>query len=325
MKIALDVMGFENEINQAVLAARNFIKKYKDVKIIFVGNRDEINPLLKSNDEFEILNAQQVVLMNDLPMQALRKKDSSMLKAFELVRDKKADGILSAGSTSCFVPMAYTVLGMINKINKISFMPFLPTIDKKGFNMLDVGANLVVSGRDLYQYALMANIYCKIVRKIQSPRIAVLNIGTEQHKGFEYHKVASELLKKDSTLNYLGFVEPRGLLNGGYDIIITDGFSGNITLKALEGSLKTISLILKKEYKKPYNWFAAILSLPILKSISKTFDYKNNAGAIVLGVNGVAIKTHGSADQKQFYSSLKMLYDTVNCNIIEKIKDEFNK
>ena len=320
MKIALDVMGFENKIDEAIIAARDFKKNFKGVQIVLVGDEQKIKSALNKKDLFEIVNTPNFISMDDTPITALRKHNTSMSVAINLVKDKKADGIVSAGSTSCFVPLVKTILGSIDNVQKFGFMPFIPTIDKKGFNMVDVGANLHVNGQDLYNFALMANEYVRLVRKIANPKIGVLNIGTEHHKGFEYHRNADDLLRANKNINYVGYIEPKGLLDGVVDICLCDGFSGNICLKSLEGALRSVSAILRKGYRKPWNWVGAAGSIPIIITLANTFDYRNNAGAIVLGADGVAIKTHGSADNKQFYAALRMAYDCINNKLIHNIK-----
>lgn len=320
MKIALDVMGFENKTSEAINAARKFSKDYPGAKVILVGNEEVIRPCLNDKDNFEIVHATEVIDMNDTPITALRKKGTSMLAAINLVKVKTADAVVSAGSTSCFVPLVKMNLGSINSVDKFGFMPFIPTTNKVGFNMIDVGANINVDGVDLYNFALMANEYARIVRKISRPRIGVLNIGTEHHKGYDFHKKAHDLLSENKQINYVGFVEPKGLLDGTVDVCVCDGFSGNICLKALEGALKSVSHILKDGYKKPWNWLGAVFSVPIITTLTKTFDYRNNAGAIVLGANGIAIKTHGSADAKQFYAALRMAHDCVDNDLLHSIK-----
>ncbi len=320
MKIALDVMGFENNLSCAINAARKFASKFSDTKIVLVGNENKIKKLLRPKDKFEIVHTDEFIHMNDTPITALRKPNSSMKKALELVKQNKAHAAVSAGSTSCFVPLVQTTLGIIENVPKFGFMPFIPTVNHKGFNMIDVGANINVEAKDLYNYALMANEYARIVRKIHNPRIGLLNIGTEDHKGYSYHIEANKLLRANKNLNYIGFVEPKGLLDGICDICVCDGYSGNIALKAMEGSLKTVSRILKKGYAMPWNWLGALFSTPIIFKLTHTFDYRNNAGAIVLGANGIAIKTHGSADAKQFYSALKVAHACVNNNLMHNIK-----
>jgi len=320
MKIAVDVMGFENNISEAIIAARKFAKSHNGCQIILVGDKAQIEPCLKSPNEFNIVHTEQFISMDDTPITALRKRESSMNLAVKMVAEKNADAVVSAGSTSCFVPIVQTTLGVIDNVPHFGFMPFIPTVNKQGFNMIDVGANINVTGEDLYNYALMANEYARIIRKIPSPRIGVLNIGTEHHKGFEYHRDADALLKTNKSLNYIGFVEPKGLLDGICDIVVCDGFSGNICLKALEGALKSVGKILKKGYVMPWNWLGAAFSVPIILKLTKTFDYKENAGAIVLGADGIAIKTHGSADSKQFYAAISVAYDCIQNNLLHNIR-----
>ena len=197
MKIALDVMGFENKTTEAIIAARKFQKKYPGAKVILVGKQDVITNCLTPKDDFEIVDAKNFISMDDTPITALRKQDTSMQTAINLVKQGKADAVVSAGSTSCFVPLVQVTLGSINNVKKFGFMPYIPTTNKVGFNMIDVGANINVEGKDLYDFALMANEYAKIVRKIAKPKIGVLNIGTEKHKGFQFHRDAYDLLKQN--------------------------------------------------------------------------------------------------------------------------------
>lgn len=324
MKIALDVMGYENDISEAIIAARKFVKKYHDVKIILVGDKDKINPLIQEG-EFEVFHASEVLTMEESALTALRRTNTSMFQAIKLVADNKADGVLSAGSTVGFISLSYFILKSIPGISKPAFMPYMPTVNKKGVMLIDVGANKTCTGEDLHQFAIMADIYCKTVRGIESPKIGVINIGTEAQKGFEYHHVANELLKKNNKLNYQGFVEPRYILQGVVDICVSDGYTGNLVLKAIEGGLKSLTSSLKQSFKKPWNWLGALFSIGSILSLKKTFDYRNNAGAIVIGLNKPAVKTHGSADMKQFYSSLEMLKKVIDVNLVKKIKENINK
>lgn len=321
IRIAFDVMGFENKIEHAIIAAEKFIACHPKTQIVLVGDQTQIKSCIHhESPNLSIIDTKEFITMQDTPVVGLRKTMSSMALACKLVKENKADALVSAGNTSCFIPIVYSKLGLIPGVSCVGLMPYIPTIDKVGFNMVDVGANINVSPINLYHYALMANTYVKVCRNISSPTIGLLNIGTEHHKGFEYHKQTNELLQKNKSLNYVGFIEPKGLLQHSVDIAICDGYAGNLVLKALEGSLKTVAGLMKKHYKKPWNWLAAIMSIPLFKTISKSFDYRNNAAAIVLGVNGIAIKTHGSADKVQFFSALKMAHHMVSKRIIDELK-----
>ena len=322
MKIAVDVMGFENEISEAVEACRLFTNKNAGVQIILVGNQNQISPLLKNPQEFEIVHANEVVTQDDTILSLRTKKDTSMAKAIDLVNEAKADGVLSAGNSAIYVFLTYQKFGLIEGVKKVGFMPFVPTFKGPGFNLLDVGASIECDGEDLYNLALMGNIAAQ-ARGVTNPRVGIINIGTEKHKGHQYHRDADALLKHRSDLNYLGFIEPKNLLDGICDVAVADGFSGNLVLKTLEGTAKGISTFLLSKYKKPYNFLGFLLALPVLLSFKKKFDYKNNAGAFVLGVKKIAVKTHGSADKKQFYSALRMLKQSIDFDLLNKIQKEF--
>ena len=322
MILAVDVMGFENPISDAIKACRDFLKKNKNIKIILVGHENKIKPCLLPSDNFEICHAEDEITMETEPLSARSRKESSMYKAIMLVKDEKADGVLSAGSTACYVFLTFMLLGRLKNVNKPGFMPFLPTRDGAGLNILDVGANKECSAQDLVCFAKLGNIYLKHVRKVNNPKIGIINIGIEDNKGLNYHIEANKILKNEKSLNYIGFVESRGLLEGGLDLAICDGYSGNLVLKSVEGAFKTVINSFFDFYKKPSGWLGLLFSLPTLLKIKKKYDYKNNAGAIVIGLNKIAIKTHGSADYKQFYSSLRMLKETIEVDLISILKKE---
>lgn len=323
MKIAVDVMGFENDISEAINACQEFINKHDDVQITLVGDKNIILKYLQPNSKLIIENAIEYVEQNDTVFSLRNKRNSSMQISANLLNEDKVDGLLSAGNTSLFVFIMYSTIGMIDGVNKIGFMPSIPTsINNKIFNMIDVGASIDVNANDLFKFAVMANIFAK--QRVDKPKIGVLNIGTEKHKGLPIHSEVDNLLKQ-TNLNYVGFVESKNLLNYEVDVVVTDAFSGNLVLKAFEGTFKTISNCLKTEYKKPWNIFAYLTNIKIIKNLKKTFDYKNNAGAFVLGLKKPCVKTHGSADKKQFLSSLRMLYDCIRSNTIQKIIKEIKQ
>lgn len=320
MKIALDVMGFENNIKEAIIAAEKFKKKYRDVDIILIGDKDLIMPLLNRN-KYEIIHTKEFIKQDDEVMTAIRKKNASLIKAIELVNQNKANALVSACSTASFVALTYAKIGIIENVTKPAFMPIFPTIKKnKIFNMLDVGANKNVSGKDLVNFAIMANIYAEKINKINKPKISLLNIGTEEYKGLDNIIEANNVLKNMPNINYQGYIEPRDLLFGIIDVIVCDGFIGNISLKTMEGTFKAVSKNMKENFRKPWNWLGGLFSLGAIYNLKKRFDYRNNAGAIYLGLKKIVIKTHGSADWKQFYSSLQLAYKSVNANLIKEIE-----
>ncbi len=311
-------MGIENKVACATTAARNFIKKHLDAKIILAGDKHEIEKTFLFENEFEILAADDYIKQTDSTLNGLRKTNSSFVLALNKLCKKEVDALVSGCSTSCFVPIVYKTINFFHNINKFGFMPFIPNGNGKGFYLIDCGANLSVEGEDLYKFALMANLYVMENNKISHPRIGILNIGTEQHKGFLFHRKANDLLLANKNLNYVGFVEPKNLFNDCVDILLTDAYSGNIFIKTVEGTLKFLGNFLKKKFNKPWN----ILTLLSLKKMKKYFDYRNKAAAIVLGVNGVIIKTHGSSDEVQFYFALEKAYECVKNGIINKLNNQ---
>jgi glycerol-3-phosphate acyltransferase PlsX len=255
IRIVVDVMGFDYDPIEAITACRHFKKFHDDVKIIFVGDKSELlKRILESElDQYEIIDAKDVVTCSDNPISYLRNKETSLFKGMKFVADDQADGFLSAGTTAAFVTIANSLIGTIDGINKAAFMSYIPTTDCRGLMLLDEGANLNCTGQDLYQFAQMANAYCRVLRNIEQPRVGLINIGTEEYKGFDFHHEANTYLRADSTINYQGFLETRNIINGTVDIAVCDGYTGNIVLKTLEGALKSINDLLKIQFKKPVN------------------------------------------------------------------------
>lgn len=325
MKIALDVMGFENDISHAIIAARKFKSLHKNVNFVLVGDKNKIAKLIKSN-EFEIVHADEIISMDTNPLVALRNTKSSMYISIDLVARNICDGVLSAGNSGCYISLVHFLIGTIKNVAKPGFMPFLPTIKKgKYFALVDAGANSTCDGNDLFNFAKIASIYIQNIDNINHPRIGVINIGTEQHKGLEYHHVANNLLLSDKKINYLGFIEPRHLMEDIVEVAVCDGYTGNLVLKSCEGTGKAISYVLKSKFKMPWNYLGALFSIPALISIKKTFDYENKAGAVVIGVNKPVVKTHGSANKQQFFSAMILLHKIITNNITNKIKKAFSK
>lgn len=321
MKIAVDVMGFENPVSEAVNACKKLVKKYSELEIILVGDEQEIRKTKLDEKRIKIVDTKIFISQSDEVFHAIRKKNSSMAIAIDLVLNKEADAVVSAGSTACYVALTYSKLGLIKNISKPAFTPFLPTITGSPIVWSDVGANKTCDERDLICFSKMASIVSKVALDIENPRVSLLNIGTEEYKGLDYIVEANKKLKNESNLNYIGYLESREILFGKSDVLISDGFIGNIALKSLEGTFKAVSYKLKKDFKKPSGWLGALFSFNIMKKLKNTFDYKKHAGAIVLGLNELAIKTHGSADEEQFISTIELAIKCIKNNLIDKLKE----
>lgn len=314
MKIGVDLLGFENNPLEAYNACVEFKNNFSDVQFVLVGNQNDI-PL---NNEFEFIHTNEFITQDDSIL-TLRKKESTSIQILaNLLNEDKVDGILSACNTSVFIFHLYSKIGLIDGVSKIGLMPTIPKT-KGVFNMVDVGASLDVEPIDLVNFAIVANEYAK--QNTKNPVIKLLNIATEEHKGKMLQIETNKLLKECSILNYKGFIESKELLFSDADLVVTDAFSGNIALKALEGTASTFAKLLKSEFKKPKNILLGLLCKPIFKKLFKKFDYKENAGAVLIGLNKNAVKTHGSADFKQFYSSLRYLREIIKNNTLNKVKE----
>lgn len=318
MKIGVDLLGFENNPLEAYNACVEFKKKFNDVEFILVGNQDDV-PL---NKDFEFIHTTEFITQEDSVLTLRKKENTSIQILTNLLNEDKVDGILSACNTSVFVFHLYSKIGLIDGISKIGLMPTIPKT-KGVFNMVDVGASLDVEPIDLVNFTIVANEYAK--QNSKNPIIKLLNIATEDHKGKTLQVETNRLLKEIKALNYRGFIESKQLLCSEADLVITDAFSGNIALKALEGTASTFAKLLKSEFKKPKNVLIGLLCKPIFKKLFKKFDYKENAGAVLIGLNKNAVKTHGSADFKQFYSSLRYLREIIQNNTLNKVKESISK
>ncbi|QGS52218.1 phosphate acyltransferase PlsX [Spiroplasma tabanidicola] len=327
IKIAFDVMGSDNGFKPAIEAALKILKEKKDLKIIFVGKEFEIKSFLKNKkynlEQVDFFNCEETIDMKDGIMDIRRKRDSSMVRALELVRDDIADGVTTGGATAPFIAGCIFILKRLEGIERPAFMPVIPTILKNKVTLLlDVGANLESDPEDIEKFAIMANAYSRVIKQVKNPKVALLNIGEESTKGTEIHKKAYELLKNNKYLDFYGNLEPRYITSGFVDVVVTDGYSGNVALKSAEGMGKNLLTEIKNSLTK--NIFRKIAAFCLKKAfieVREKFDYKNHAGAILLGVNKIAFKSHGSSDAISFYATLSMTYSAIKNRIVEKMKE----
>ena len=291
-----------------VRAAAATLEKYANIELIIVGDRAELQDLVTriigENSRLKIVHASEIVEMSEPPAEALRKKkDSSMRVAINLVKDGSADACVSSGNTGALMATSKFVLKMLPGINRPAFITELPA--KSGtLHMLDLGANTHATAEQLFQYAMMGSIVTSDIVGIDRPRIALLNIGAEDIKGHDTVREAAALLK-ESTLNYVGFIEGDDLFSGKADVVVTDGFTGNVALKTIEGAVGLVHHFLKRAFTR--NWFAklqALLASRVLKGLAAEVDSRRYNGATLVGLNGIVIKSHGSADSIAFQHAI---------------------
>lgn len=330
MKIALDAMGGDRAPRVIVEGAIQALKEYKNLEVILVGVEQSVRKeLAKYHTKglpLSIVHASQVVEMDELPTSTLRKKkDSSIMVAVRLVKEKKAQAIVSAGNTGAAMVASKVVLGTLEGIERPTIATLMPQIH--GVSILtDVGANVDCKPQHLFQFAIMGNTYAKEILGIKRPRVGLLSVGRERVKGNELTKATYELLEKIS-LNFIGNVEGRDIFNGSVDVIVCDGFIGNVVLKTGESLAETIQGMLKQEIKKNLlRKIGALLSMGAYRALQKRIDYSEYGGAPLLGIKGVCIITHGGAPALAIKNALRVagefINHKVNAHIIESIKEE---
>ncbi len=317
--IAVDAMGGDNaphEIIKGCIDAAN-----KNVKIILVGKKDLIESQKFNFTNIEILNATEVINTEDSPIWALKnKKDSSIVKGLNLVKEKIADGFVSAGNTGAILSCATILLKRIPKINRPALATPLPNINGISL-LLDSGANVECKPIYLEQFAKMGSVYMENVMGIKNPRVGLVNVGVEDTKGNTLTKEAYEILK-GSNLNFIGNVEARDIPAGIADVIVCDGFTGNVILKNTEGVAQNIFKMLKTELKKNFSRkLGAILAKPAFMNMKKKFDYAEIGGAPFLGLTSIVVKAHGSSNAKAIKNAISQCVNFIKADVTKKIND----
>lgn len=326
MKIAMDAMGGDHAPKEIVLGALKAVDEFTNLQITLVGNQSEIEKYMTAHPSISILHTEEVITGEDEPVRAVRrKKNSSLVLMANEVKEGRADACISAGNTGALMSAGLFVVGRIKGIDRPALSPTLPTIDGKGFLLLDVGANADAKPNHLLQYAIMGSIYMEQVRQVKQPRVGLLNIGTEEGKGNELTRKAYELLT-EAPINFIGNVEARDLLNGVADVVVTDGFSGNLTLKTIEGTAMTLFSMLKKQFMvNTKTKIAALLAKSELRQLKNQLDYSEYGGAGLFGLQAPVIKAHGSSNSQAIFSAIKQAVEIVDKKVIPTIGTEVRK
>ncbi len=327
--IALDAMGGDFAPLSVIQGAGFFLDNLVDsgIKVFFhiYGDKEEVSPLLlkykKVSNNSEFTHCSDNVLANDKPSFALRhRKDSSMKAAIVAVKEGKAFGVVSSGNTGALMAISRFVLGTLPNIYRPAIASICPT-KTKSFALLDLGANVDCNADSLFQFALMGSIFAKIALKIDNPEVALLNIGTEEVKGNDSVRGAFELLKNAPGINFKGYIEASEFLEGNIDVIVADGFVGNVMLKTAEATASTFINLIKQEVFN--SWIAKMLVGILLKSkLNKAltrFNPKIRSGAMFLGLNGIIIKSHGNSDAISFAHAIKFAVNAISENLNQKI------
>lgn len=320
VKIAVDMMGGDDAPGIVLDAVKKAVEDFKDLEIILFGDESQYN---LSHERIEFRHCTEKIEMEDEPVRAIkRKKDSSIVKMAEAVKSGEADGCVSAGNTGALMSAGLFIVGRIKGVARPALVVTLPTTDGKGFVFLDVGANADAKAEHLLQYAQLGNIYAQKIRGIQNPSVSLLNIGTEAAKGNSLTKKAYDLFEKNQSFNFTGNIEAKTLMDGNVDVVVTDGYTGNMVLKNLEGTAKSIGKMLKETIMSSFkNKLAGAVLKKDLETFAKKMDYSEYGGSVLLGLDGTVVKAHGSSNAKAFYSAIKQAKIAGEENIVQIMKD----
>lgn len=328
--IAIDAMGGENAPKAIVDAVLKAKPKLKDTKFVLFGDEEKINKLIppEQKDRIDVIATSEIIVDSDEPVKAIRrKKNSSMVVAANYVKSGKADALFSLGNTGALLACGIFIIGRIKGVERPALMPTLPNAKSEdGFNIIDVGANAQSKPEYLVQWAQMANFYAQKIRNIKNPTVALLNNGAEDDKGDPLHQEAYKLLKA-TNLNFIGNAEGNDLMEGKADVIVTDGFTGNATLKAIEGTASVILRLLKDSLLnnglRPK--VGALLAKPGLTALKKRFDTARYGGAVLLGVNAPVVKTHGRSNIRPIYYTLLQIDKMLSQDLVGEYKKYFSE
>lgn len=329
--IALDCMGGDEAPRIVIQGAEIVALEKADVHFLFYGDQALINPLLEEfpllRDRSTLFHTDQFISADEKPSNALRRgTKSSMRLAIDSTKEQISDAIVSAGNTGALMAIAKVILRPLPLIDRPAIVTFMPNQKGTGTVLLDMGANIECDYKVLYQFAIMGHAYAKVVLKIQKPTIGLLNVGTEDLKGNDAVKGAASLLKEsDLAESFYGYVEGNDIGKGTVDVVVTDGFSGNIALKAIEGTAKMVSSVLKEGFSDSFfSKLGYLLASNSLKKVFKGIDPRYYNGAMLVGLNGIVVKSHGSADKIGFSNAIKtaisLVENKINEQIIEEVK-----
>ncbi|NKF50514.1 phosphate acyltransferase PlsX [Shewanella sp. WXL01] len=328
LTLALDTMGGDHGPHITVPAAVQALKSQAFLKFILVGNEAEINPHLKGvspevTSRIEIIHTTEVVTMCDRPIHALRfRKNSSMRLALELVKDGRAAACVSAGNTGALMAMSKIILKMLPGIDRPALVSCLPAVTAKPVYLLDLGANVACDSETLFQYAVMGSVLYEAIHKNPQPKVALLNVGIEEIKGNDQVQQAGQILQHTDQLNYVGFVEGDEIYTGNVDVIVCDGFVGNITLKTSEGIAKLLVHQLKNGLKD--GLIVRLLSkliAPRIQSVLSKMNPDHYNGASLIGLRGIVVKSHGNADEAAFLQAINLAATEAQRRLPDMIND----
>jgi len=331
MKIAVDAMGGDYAPDEIVKGIEQARDAFSDLEFLLYGQPDKVQPLLQDTTRITMMPAEEVIEMGDEPVRAVRrKKNSSIVLAATAVRDGEADAFFSAGNTGAVLTAGLLIVGRIKGIDRPGLTTTLPVLrkpDQSSFVMLDVGANADTKPFNVVQYAIMGRQYAQSVMHVKNPRIGLLNNGTEADKGDKNHRAMHDTLAQMEDLNFIGNVESRELLNGAADVVVTDGFTGNATLKAIEGTALSMLKLIKGEVMSGGlgGKLGAGLLKPVFRNVKSAMDYSQYGGAVLLGLKAPVVKTHGSTKAETVKNTIGQIRELLATDSSNQLITYFNE
>ena len=331
LRIVIDAMGGDQAPEEIVKGVVDAVNEFSDLTCILTGKEGKINRIL-DNYEFrensiEVVDASQIVTMSDKPSEVLRKKkDSSLIVGTNLVKDNKAEALISAGNTGAVMASGIFNIGRVSEVKRPPIATVFPSKIGKTI-VLDAGANVDSNPQHLIQFAIMGQIYAEQVLNINNPRVGLLSIGEEKEKGNKLNKNTYEMMEEENEINnFIGNVEGRDIFKGNCDVVVCDGFVGNIVLKTTEGVASFVFDLLKDTLTKNLkSKLGALLLKDELKKMKEKVDYKQYGGAPLLGLQGLVIISHGSSDAQAIFSAIKVAREAIQNNVVKIIESKLEK
>ena len=325
MKLIIDCFGGDKGCAPCVLAAAEAAQNDQSLNFVLVGDEAEIRAYLPGNlSNVSVVHAPDTVSGNDKPIDAIRlKRDSSMVKAVKILReDDEADALVSVGPTGVLIAAATMRIGRIEGVRRPAFCPILPNMSGGVVGICDSGANVECTPEMLLQFAILGSVYLESAFGVNHSRVALLNVGVEEEKGDDLHKEAYKLLENSAAVNFVGNMESRDLLSGKYDLVVCDGFSGNVLVKATEGTaLELLKKIKKDIYSKTLYKTGALLMKRMFEEEKRFMNYQNYGGSVLLGTEKIIIKGHGSSDQNAVKKCIEQAIRMNGSGMNETIKN----
>lgn len=330
MKIAVDAMGGDHAPKAIVEGVMLAKKDFPTIEFQLYGKENEIRKYITDETNITVIHTDEKIDSNDEPVKAIRqKKQASMVLAAQAVKKGEADAIFSAGNTGALLAAGLFIVGRIKKIERPGLLSTLPVIGQKdgGFDMLDLGANAENKPEHLLQYAVLGSFYAENVRHVKNPRIGLLNNGTEETKGSELTKKAFELLSAEASLNFIGNVEARDLLNGVADVVVTDGFTGNAVLKSIEGTALNMMSLLKTSILSEglKGKAGAVLLKNAFRGLKHEMDYSKQGGAVLFGLKAPVVKTHGATGPEAVSYTIRQIHSMLETQVVPKLVAYYEK